>query len=208
MHDLFLIRHGESAFNADGLLQGHLDSSLTPKGRRQVQRLAESLKAEGQAFHGIVTSPLARARESAYILGKVLDCEVEEDPDWMERKWGEAQGRPRDQVLEKRMSGQTWNPFAPPAKDAESDWEVYQRAMRGLQRLLRKAPGRYAVVAHGGVLNMALRAIAGLAPTGGPPPLHFAFDNASHAWLRFDPKRGTWRMLRFIGAPPESRRED
>lgn len=207
MYDLFLIRHGESDLNARGVLQGHLDSPLTEAGRQQVQALAEALRAEGQTFDRIITSPLVRARESARILGQTLNCPIEEDQDWMERHWGEAQGLPREEVLEKGLGARVWNPFASPAKNAESDWEVYRRAARALQRILARDPGCYAVVAHGGVLNMALRAIAGVAPTGAPPALRYAFGNAGHAWLRFEPERGTWKMMRFLPEPPERRNE-
>jgi broad specificity phosphatase PhoE len=53
-------------------------------------------------FDGIVASTLARARETATIVGRVLDAAVEPDPDWQEKNSGLLAGMPFD-VAEERI---------------------------------------------------------------------------------------------------------
>jgi broad specificity phosphatase PhoE len=90
---LVLLRHGEAAGNADGLLLGRIDSPLTDRGKRQAAGLA--------AFFGpgslvpsvsrVITSPLIRARGTAESLG--LGIPVEVDDRWIEVDYGEFDGQ-------------------------------------------------------------------------------------------------------------------
>jgi len=64
---LVLVRHGSTAWNERGLCLGRRDEPLSGKGRRQAERLRAALK--GERFHRVVSSPLARAVETARLLG-------------------------------------------------------------------------------------------------------------------------------------------
>jgi broad specificity phosphatase PhoE len=66
--ELLLVRHGETDWNAEGRLQGHTDRPLNEYGRRQAQRLADELA--GEELEAIYSSDLARARETAEIVGE------------------------------------------------------------------------------------------------------------------------------------------
>lgn len=70
---LYLIRHGQTAWNAAGRYQGAMDSPLTERGREQAaaigRRLAETLGASGEPLPAYV-SPLGRAQETAQIIGR------------------------------------------------------------------------------------------------------------------------------------------
>jgi probable phosphoglycerate mutase len=84
---LILVRHGETAANAAGLLLGTTESPLTERGRSQVAGLSSLLGGVSR----LISSPLGRARESASLLG--LDLPVEIDERWAEIHYGEFEGR-------------------------------------------------------------------------------------------------------------------
>ncbi|HET9732762.1 MAG TPA: histidine phosphatase family protein [Acidimicrobiales bacterium] len=85
---LILVRHGQTESNASGLLQGRMDRELTELGRRQ----AVAARALVGTPHRVVTSPLARARETASLLGSGVDIEV--DDRWVEMDYGTLDGLP------------------------------------------------------------------------------------------------------------------
>ncbi len=89
---LTLVRHGESSANAEGLLLGRTDAPLTEKGWRQAAAIGALLGPVTR----LVSSPLARARDTASVLGLGLEVEVEER--WIEVDYGEHEGRPLGQV--------------------------------------------------------------------------------------------------------------
>jgi broad specificity phosphatase PhoE len=84
---LVLVRHGECAANAAGVVLGRDDSPLTERGRAQAAALAPALDRVGR----MISSPLARARESAVALDLGLPLEVDER--WVELDYGEHEGR-------------------------------------------------------------------------------------------------------------------
>ena len=88
---LILVRHGQTAANADGLLLGRADPPLTELGRRQARALAASL---GDPVR-IVSSSLTRARDTAAAFGGP----VEVDDRWIELDYGGLDGKPYDEVL-------------------------------------------------------------------------------------------------------------
>src|SRR3954471_11917270 len=86
---LFLVRHGESTYNAEGRLQGQADPPLTPRGRAEAETLAGLL--DGVAPERVVSSDLVRARETAALLGHP---DTPTDPRLREIHVGEWAGRP------------------------------------------------------------------------------------------------------------------
>src|SRR3954447_15553771 len=87
---LLLVRHGETDWNAEGRLQGHTDRPLSDYGRRQAQQLAEEL--DGEELEAIYSSDLARASETAEIVGRRLGPPTVLDPDLREKDWGAWEG--------------------------------------------------------------------------------------------------------------------
>lgn len=83
---MILVRHGESAGNAAGLLLGRIDSPLTERGVTQ----ARSLTAVVAGATRLISSPLARALATAAELGTGLTIEVDER--WVEVDYGEYDG--------------------------------------------------------------------------------------------------------------------
>ena len=67
---IYLMRHGETTWNTEGRYQGHLDSSLTPKGIEQARAAGQFLRSKLSNFNTVCieVSPLGRARQTATIL--------------------------------------------------------------------------------------------------------------------------------------------
>jgi broad specificity phosphatase PhoE len=84
---LILVRHGESTGNAEGLLLGRMDSPLTERGLSQARTLSEAVAGATR----LISSPLARARDTADALGTGLPIEV--DDRWIEVDYGEYDGQ-------------------------------------------------------------------------------------------------------------------
>ena len=88
---IYLSRHGETDWNAEGRWQGHTDKPLNDNGRGQARALAESLRRTGLA--GVVSSDLLRARETAEIVAAALGLTIDYfDPDLRERTIGVFEG--------------------------------------------------------------------------------------------------------------------
>src|SRR6476469_1813140 len=77
MTTIYLSRHGQTDWNAQRRWQGHADPPLNEAGRRESLALGEALEARG--ISRVYSSDLARARETAKIVGRVLAVEVELD---------------------------------------------------------------------------------------------------------------------------------
>ncbi|MDD7940886.1 histidine phosphatase family protein [Actinomycetospora lutea] len=83
---LTLVRHGQSEANARGVMCGRSDPPLTETGRRQARALAAGLPRPTR----LVSSPLARARETAALFGTEVEC----DARWTEMDYGDLDGQP------------------------------------------------------------------------------------------------------------------
>lgn len=150
MTRLLLVRHGETDWNADGRLQGQTDRPLSDFGRKQARRLADELAAEG--FEAIYSSDLARARETAEIIGARLGLPVALDSDLREKDWGTWEGLTaveRDRVE-----------FAGESTEAHQE-----RILRALRRISESHPDGTSilVVTHGGSIRRAQTAALGMA---------------------------------------------
>ena len=150
MTRLLLVRHGETDWNAEGRLQGQTDRPLSEFGRRQARQLAEALV--GEDLQAIYSSDLARARETAEIVGERLGLPVALDPDLREKDWG------------------TWEGLTAVERDrvefvGESTEAHQERTLRALKRISERHPGdgRVLVVTHGGSMRRAQTAALGLA---------------------------------------------
>lgn len=154
------IRHGETAWNVDTRIQGHLDIPLNATGRWQAQRAAESLLDEG--ISAIYTSDLLRARQTAEALGAALSLPVVGDTRLRERSFGVFQGHTFAEIeqrwpTEARCWTQRDPDFVP--EGGESLREVYTRCVGVAQALADAHAGEtIALIAHGGVMDCLYRA--------------------------------------------------
>ena len=170
MTPLVLIRHGATQWNLDGRIQGHADPPLAPEGRAAVSAWRLPLGLTGaEAGEWIwLTSPLARARETATLLS---DRAAEVSPLLIEMDWGEWEGR---RLAELRAEGGAAMvaaeaqglDFQPPG--GESPRQVQTRLRPLLARLAaRGRPG--VAVTHKGVIRALYAQARGWDMTGRAP---------------------------------------
>lgn len=179
---LYCLRHGESLYNAEGRLQGHLEVPLSPRGVRQAEAAAEALA--GQPIEAIHTSPLCRARQTAEIIAERLRLPLCVDERLKEIDVGRLEGRLRAElrtteaeVLARWASGDP--DFRLPG--GESRRQVAQRGRAAFEAIRRTGHAHVLVVAHGTVLLSTIKVLAGL-PLEGPP---WTLRNASITMLRW-----------------------
>jgi broad specificity phosphatase PhoE len=155
---IWLLRHGESTWNASGLVQGQAEGpELTAAGRAQVS--AVSAVVSRLPVTSIISSDLARAHQTASIVSVKMDMAWDSDVDLRERDFGCAQGGPLGDLGPEWSGvdgGRVVDPHARPP-GGESLHDLSQRVDRFFTRLTqRQHRGDVLVVTHGGVIRMAL----------------------------------------------------
>jgi probable phosphoglycerate mutase len=160
--EIWLIRHAESEWNALGRWQGQADPALSPRGVEQAAALAATLAEE--RFARLVSSDLARARDTALALGRALALVPRYEARLRERHAGAWAGLTRAEIAARWPEALArvgrHDPDARP-DGGESFREVAARA-RGFLRELEaeRSDGPVALVTHGGLI----RALCGLGP--------------------------------------------
>lgn len=169
-HTIWLVRHGESTWNAAGLVQGQADGPvLTDEGRAQAAMLADAVRL--LPIRRLVTSDLARAEETASVIGRRLHVSWEREAALRERHFGAAQGLPLHAL------GPEWSGIEsdrvvdadarPPG--GESLRELGDRVSDFFDRLAQQScDGDVLVVTHGGVIRLALAQCDGVPVTAMP----------------------------------------
>ena len=163
---LFLVRHGESTWNAVGLVQGQADlPQLTPLGIRQARRSARGLA--GAEVGALYSSDLKRATTTARAFSEELGLPVATDARLRERAFGVAEGTPRVLLRADRsgiVGGFVVDADAAP-EGGESIRELYRRAADFVLELLaRPAAGDVVIVCHGGVARVVNALLDGVGP--------------------------------------------
>jgi probable phosphoglycerate mutase len=183
---IVLIRHGETPWNAEKRLQGHIDIPLNEAGQRQARALGRALR--GEHFDAIYASDLQRARQTAEALvaARALGTvpAVCTDAALRERCYGGFEGLLISEIAVRYPEAYAaWKgrevdaPLPPGERAGESFRAFYERSVAALTRLGARHPGQsLAVVAHGGVLECAYRAALGM-PLA--TPRSFPIHNAS-----------------------------
>ncbi|MEN9938767.1 MAG: hypothetical protein RLZZ387_5346 [Chloroflexota bacterium] len=198
MLDLTLLRHGRSSGDDEGVHEGRFDSALTEVGRAQASQLIARWRREGRGFDRIVSSPLTRARTTAELLAAAFPAPLELDPLWLEMDNGPLAGLPFAEAETRFPWPAFRNPYEPFFGSGESDWAIHVRAARAVERLVQLGPGCTLVVAHGGILNAALRHIVGAPPPINRQGIHFALADTGYACARYDPARHQWWMTELV----------
>ena len=158
--ELWLVRHGKTAWNAEGRVQGHEDIALNADGVVQAERLASRLN--GQHFDAVYSSDLSRASETARIVVRKLQgCpSVRTDARWREQHLGAAQGLTHDEITAQGiLRPETYlEAFA----GGESRAQLLERVHDPLAELYAAHVGeRVLVVSHGGTLRAAIHLLIG-----------------------------------------------
>lgn len=175
---ILAIRHGETAWNRDTRIQGHLDIPLNGRGLWQASRLAQALRDEPLA--AIYSSDLARARQTAQAVADAQGLSVVTNTGLRERHFGRFEGKTWAEIEtgwpEQALAWRQRVPeFAP--EGGENLLQLQARVVGTVLELARRHPGEQVVmVAHGGVMDVLYRAATGQHLQA---PRTWALDNAA-----------------------------
>ena len=157
---ILAIRHGETLWNVDSRIQGHLNIGLNDTGRWQAERLGMALKDEPIA--AIYASDLSRAHDTALAVSRHTGVPVQAEPGLRERSFGEFEGRTFAEIeTELPEQAKRWRQRDPTFTPAggESLLMLEARVLSVAGRLAALHPGeQIALFAHGGVMDILYRA--------------------------------------------------
>jgi probable phosphoglycerate mutase len=163
---LFLIRHGQTAWNLERRMQGRLDSPLTQTGIAQVHAHGRLLK-RGSSVAEMIVSPSGRTRETAYILNSYLRAALSYADELLERDLGDWSGLTLDEVGERfpaafRQRQENPYHFRPPGGENLED--MADRVGSFLDDLLAGEGEEVALVTHQVMSRVILGRLLALEP--------------------------------------------
>ena len=150
---VYLARHGETVWNAEGRYQGRLDAPLTDTGRTQARSTARTMR--GRGVERLFCSPLGRARATARVAERALGLVAEIDDDLVESDIGRWEGLTRAEVeaafpgeLARREEDRLH--YRPPDGESLVDMLVRARAVAG------RLDGRTTLIVPHSAINRVL----------------------------------------------------
>lgn len=168
----FIVRHGETDWNAEGRTLGHAQTPLNARGVTQARAVAESLKDKGIDL--VVTSDLPRARQTAEIIAEATHAELLVDPGLRERNMGITEGMLREE--RNALYGEDLYGYETKPPGGESFKELEARAWRAFNAHVKRHRDRTVLmVTHGGPIKAILKNLKHLSFESsflGPEPNH------------------------------------
>ena len=158
---LCLIRHGETAWNAEKRLQGHIDIPLNTRGEIQARQMAQALKDAKLNFDVLFTSDLKRAIDTSAAVVQLFGVVAQVDSNLRERHFGSLQGLSINEAPLLRPD--IWQAHISRDLDhelegGESIRQFALRVQRDLDQIEEQHPGKTVLmVSHGGTLDMMYR---------------------------------------------------
>lgn len=143
--NLIIVRHGRTAYNASGRLQGRTDNPLDEVGQEQALRVARHLQSAVDPHSLVICSPLVRARQTAQAIADQAGLEITIDDRWIEIDYGIYEG-----VRQVDVAAEVWTrwrddpSFAP--EQGESLVSVQERVSAACDDLVGRLDGRTAVI--------------------------------------------------------------
>lgn len=209
MAQLILIRHGQTVWNAERRLQGHLDSSLSAKGENEAEAVARRLRDE--PLTALYSSDLGRAMTTARAINEAHRLPMHTDARLREVNLGRWEGKAvtdleADEAESNLLALWRADSVANRPPGGERLEELQARVIQSLQEIAAANPGgRVAVVTHGGVVKAAVAWILGI-------PLErqrrFDVNNASLTRLDLSPKREAVICLNDFSHCPSEAQDD
>ncbi len=197
MKELFVFRHGETDWNAEGRFQGHSNIPLNEKGRGQARELAARFGLPPyRGLDVILSSDLDRAHETASIVAAQLGVIVYTDAALREAHLGDAQGLTYEQI-QGRFGVQLfdqWRSDHPQDADisypnGETGNAILLRVFSALEEFCLKTPcEKIGISSHGGVIR---RVMQKLRPPGSSP---VRIPNTVIYRIHFDPASRHWSL--------------
>lgn len=157
---IIAIRHGETAWNVDTRIQGHLDIPLNERGHWQAGQLGRALADE--PLMAIYSSDLSRAHQTASHVAQHSGAELKVELALRERSFGTFEGKTFAEIEttspeEARRWRQRDPHFAPDGGESLTQFQA--RVISTVSHLAARHPGQLiALVSHGGVMDVLYRA--------------------------------------------------
>lgn len=154
---LYIIRHGETSWNARHLFQGQVNTSLNENGEEQARRARERIRELGITFDAVYSSPIDRAARTVEIITGLPRSEFILDDRLMEMNFGPLDGTAFDK--DSPLAGHLFDhpsAYVPP-EGAESFEELEHRLSSFLSDMKREKPGESVLVGcHGCTMRVIL----------------------------------------------------
>ena len=192
--NVFLARHGETAWSLSGQHTGLTDLPLTARGEANARTLAAPLA--GLKFALVLTSPLIRAARTCELAG--FGGVAIDDRDLVEWNYGDYEGKRTADIL---SANPGWKLFNDGCPGGESPVRVAARADRVIARA-RAAGGNVLLFSSGHILRMIGARWLGLPPSGGA---YFLLGTASVSVLSYEhdmnePVHRSWNDMHHLTA--------
>jgi 2,3-bisphosphoglycerate-dependent phosphoglycerate mutase len=191
---LILVRHGETVWNREGRIQGHLDSPLNSDGIAQAKMLGERLRRE--SFDALISSDLGRARNTAQYIALQTGHSVVLDARLRERHYGIFQGMTPSEAKSAYPEEDTRYAAKPPnyaIPGGERVEDCFRRNFESLDELaIRYAGKRVVVVTHTGLLGALYSHVMQLPQVESQD---FSVVNAGLNWFTYE--NSQWRLDRW-----------
>lgn len=192
IHQVYLVRHGETAWSLSGQHTGTTDIPLTDHGREMASLLQPVLAK--QTFQLALTSPLQRARETCRLAGLSEHAQV--DADLIEWNYGDYEGLTPKQI---HATAPGWLIFRDGCPNGESTEQIAARVDRLIAKV-RAVDGHVALFAHGHIFRTFAARWLGLPVAAG---CHFLLDPSTISILSY--YRGIPAVKRWNATLPHHR---
>lgn len=165
-----LARHGQTDWNVAGRWQGQTDVPLNELGRQQARELAAAIAAAGEGIACVITSDLARAKETGAIVAAHFGLAAPRTlRELRERTYGLFEGLTVDELADKHPDAwEAWRTHKTPPEGAESIADARARMHAVIGALAAESEEPALIVTHGGVMRLWLLDVVG----DQVPPLH------------------------------------
>ena len=161
---IYLVRHGQTAWNKEEIFRGRTDVPLDESGQKQAELVGQYFK--GMKIHAIYSSPLARAWETAQAIARFHTLKVEPLDAMIDMSFGNWEGHAHQEIRE--IEGETYrqwvgSPHLARLPGGESLDDVRARCMTALEELVRNHPEKtLVIVSHRVICKVLICAILGL----------------------------------------------
>ncbi len=157
MTSIYLVRHGQTAWNREEIFRGRTDVPLDETGLKQAELVGQYFK--GMEIHGIFASSLSRAWQTAQKVAQFHHLEVQSLPGILDMSFGNWEGRPHQEIRE--SDGGTYRqwveaPHLVRLPGGEGLDDVRVRAMAAMEEVIQKHPGKTLVLVTHRVVNKVL----------------------------------------------------
>jgi broad specificity phosphatase PhoE len=164
MTSIYLVRHGQTAWNKEEIFRGRTDIPLDETGLKQAELVGEYFKA--MEIHAIYSSPLSRALQTAQKIAQFQNLKVQPLDGIIDMSFGDWEGRPHQEI--RKNDSETYRqwveePHLVRLPGGEGLDDVRARAMAAMEDVIRDHSGKTLVlVSHRVICKVLICAILGL----------------------------------------------